>query len=341
MNRMRVLVLALLLATTLPTGAHGQAWRASVLALAPAEEVAPGQASAPVAPATPESSRTLLSRRQPGLFKPIIGGMVGGTVGIFTGALIGQNVTQKQAGEIYIGAVYGLLIGETLLLPVGVHAGNNEQGSLLADFAVSTGVGTTAVLIGTRSDLGSALLVGVFGQFIAVVATERATGKRRSEHPAILAAPAEPLGAADLALGDSALTFRPPNFEPMRTQPPLVFPIVAGVAIGAAAGYAGALIGDRSRPAYDEIPVGAALGFLAGETVGLPLGVHAGNAFHGSFLGDLGVSAAGQALAIGLGLITSSSVGYAIGLGAQVALTVRNERRVAARHDAEVHLREP
>jgi hypothetical protein len=116
-----------------------------------------------------------------------------------------------------------------------------------------------------------------------------------------------------------------------RQQPPLIYPIVAGVAAGFAGAYAGAMIGDSQDQSWDDIPVGAILGYLVGETICLPIGVHLGNARHGSFLGDLGVSLLGQVAAIGLASIGSSG-GYVVGLAGQVAITVLNERRTGARH---------
>lgn len=345
----RVLALVVLLSTALPAGADAQAWRASIMAVAVVDEAGMVLSTVP-----PESSGTLLIRRQPGLFSPIAGGMIGGTIGMFTGAVIGQGISHGRTDEISNGAAWGLVVGETLLMPIGVHFANHDGGSLLADVAVSTGIGAATILAGRRGNDSGILLVGVVGQLVAVVATERGIAKRRLEEAG---GATEPLsgpgreavkpwianddstrGPSDTA---SARTFHPPGVGQLRTQAPLAIPIVVGTVLGTFAGYEGALIGDRTSPAYDDIPVGAALGFVAGETIGMPLGVHFGNARRGSFLGDLGMSALGQAAAIGLSLLTSSSAGYFVGLAGQVALTVANERRVGARRDAEIRPFEP
>ena len=81
--------------------------------------------------------------------------------------------------------------------------------------------------------------------------------------------------------------------------------------------------------------MGAATGYLVGETIGLPLGVHFGNARRGNFAGDLGVSLLGHLGAIALGALTSSGIGYAIGLAGQLAITVANERHVGERKSRE------
>jgi hypothetical protein len=117
----------------------------------------------------------------------------------------------------------------------------------------------------------------------------------------------------------------------VRKQPPLIYPIVAGLAAGFAGAYGGVLIGDSQDQGWEEIPVGAIFGYLVGETVSLPIGVHLGNARHGSFLGDLGVSVLGQLAAIGASAIGNGG-GYVVGLAGQVAITVLNERRTGERH---------
>jgi hypothetical protein len=68
---------------------------------------------------------------------------------------------------------------------------------------------------------------------------------------------------------------------------------------------------------------------MAGESLALPIGVHLANGRRGSFIGDLAVSIAGQALAVGLYVLTRSGPMYVVGSVAQVALVIANERTVA------------
>ncbi len=127
----------------------------------------------------------------------------------------------------------------------------------------------------------------------------------------------------------------PPEVQELHLQPPLVQPIVVGALATIAGAYAGAQIGDliegNSGSSSEYLPVGAAIGFLVGETIGLPLGVHFGNARRGNFAGDLGISLLGHLGAIGLAGLTGSLVGYAIGVAGQLAITVATERHVGGR----------
>jgi hypothetical protein len=286
------------------------------------------------------------------LFKPIVGGIAGGTVGMFTGALVGSALSNERTDTIEESAVVGLVIGETLLLPVGVHVANREQGNLLADIAVSTGIGAATILLGAFDNSGEFLLVGTAAQFVAVVATERATAKRRNERAARLAWESSMIsrtavkpwveGLGDSVAGDSAKapprTLRPSDLPELDTQPPLVQPIVIASLAAVAGAYGGALIGDRldeDRNSEVFLPAGAAAGYFIGETIALPIGAHFGNARRGSFAGDLGISILGHLGAIALGTITSSGAVYLVGMGGQIAWTILNERKVAAGRDRE------
>lgn len=145
--------------------------------------------------------------------------------------------------------------------------------------------------------------------------------------------------APDSAGADSRVrpALHPPEVPDLRLQPPLVQPIVVGVLATVAGAYAGAAIGDQIEgdSGSEYFPVGAATGYLVGETIGLPLGVHFGNARRGNFAGDLGVSLLGHLGAIALGALTSSGIVYAIGLAGQLAITVANERHVGERKSGE------
>jgi hypothetical protein len=147
---------------------------------------------------------------------------------------------------------------------------------------------------------------------------------------AAAAAPANSL-ASDSA---AAPPMHAPAMANLRSQPPLLQPILVG-ALGAGVGaFGGGAIGyqsDKDNNYSDYIPAGTILGYFIGETVALPVAVHLGNGSHGSFLGDLGISFLGHLGAIGLGAIGGGAL-YAVGMAGQIAMTVANERATAERH---------
>jgi hypothetical protein len=347
------LALVLLLAIGIPTAADAQAWRASILALDTVDLAQAQETAAAPDSALPE--RPILSpHRQPGLFPPIAGGILGGTVGLFAGGVIGSAISDEQTDTIEEGGLWGLAIGETLLLPIGVHVGNKSQGNLLADIAVSTGVGAATIALGVMSNDGEGFLVGTIAQFIAVVATERATAKLKNERaaraaweaslnsragvkPWVEAGGDSARGGPTPATGDSidGRTLRPPDLPDLDTQPPLIQPVVIATLAAVAGAYGGAYIGNSLDEDYSSefLPTGAVVGYLIGETIAMPIGAHFGNARRGNFAGDLGVSVLGHLLAIGLGSVTNSGLVYLVGMGAQIAGTVANERAVATRRE--------
>jgi hypothetical protein len=92
------------------------------------------------------------------------------------------------------------------------------------------------------------------------------------------------------------------------------------------------VIGIEQDHYSDEIPAGALIGFVVGEAILLPVGVHLGNARKGTFLADLGVSILGGMAAIGAAVLTNSTAGYVLGTVGQLAITVAVERSAATRH---------
>ena len=172
---MKLLLAALLLAVPAVSGA--QDYRASILYAAPADTAAPTLAYVP--------RDTLADLRQPAIGWPLFGGLAGGVAGTYGGLLVGVAL-DPNADDITTEMVAGLLVGEMLLLPVGVHLGNARKGSFLADLGVSVVIGTTAILLTSGTDSGVPLVVGAIAQYGAVVAVERSTAKKRLRDASIL-----------------------------------------------------------------------------------------------------------------------------------------------------------
>ena len=146
-------------------------------------------------------------------------------------------------------------------------------------------------------------------------------------------------GDSSAATGDSSAT-RPvlslrPGSEvapPVKGQPSIIGPIAGGLAAATLGAFLGTAVGDASdHDNSDFIPTGAVAGFLIGEALFLPIGVHLGNGRRGSFSDDLGASLLGGMGALGIGAIGSSGAAYLAGLGTQVVFTVWAERHYAAR----------
>ena len=142
--------------------------------------------------------------------------------------------------------------------------------------------------------------------------------------------PGDSVTTAHPSVPADSLPLRAPGVPEVR-QPDLVFPISVGV-VGAVAGAAaGIAIGASSDDYYGDIPEGAIFGYLVGETLCMPLGVHFGNQRHGSFAGDLGLSLLGHLASLAIASIGGNTAGYAIGMAGTLAVTVANERAVGRR----------
>lgn len=113
----------------------------------------------------------------------IVGGLLGAGAGIVGGALMGYalecggNTCRGDFGG-YAGAVTGLLVGEALLLPIGVHLGNGGRGDLGKDIGVSVGVAAATLLLSAPADDEVILELGIIAQFALTVWAERSTGER-------------------------------------------------------------------------------------------------------------------------------------------------------------------
>jgi len=110
------------------------------------------------------------------------GGLLGGAVGFVAGALVGGAIGGGNAlcGDDACGleeAAYGAAIGESVLLPLGVHLADRRRGnyglSLLASAAIA-GVGILAV---DATNDGWPLIPVPVAQLVSSILIERATAR--------------------------------------------------------------------------------------------------------------------------------------------------------------------
>ena len=106
------------------------------------------------------------------------GFLVGGIVGA---ALIGEINHADSWVSALQGAVVGGTIGESLMLPVGVHLANDRQGDLLLSMPASLAIGAGGAWLGRRLDRkGRAwpvLVLTPIAQLAAAIAIERNTSQ--------------------------------------------------------------------------------------------------------------------------------------------------------------------
>lgn len=111
------------------------------------------------------------------------GGLAGGAVGAVAGFYLGALMASGDDGDdldFLSGAVAGAVIGEGLLLPLGVHLANRQAGSYTTSALVSLGLAAAglAALEAVHYDPPGApivLIVVPVAQIAASIAIERAT----------------------------------------------------------------------------------------------------------------------------------------------------------------------
>lgn len=160
---MRKLVLVILLMTALPAPAHAQA---------PLHSVRFSHAAV-------QSTRGSV---------PVMGiaGLAAGGIGMFVGGYTGARITDDRDNyddvDFLPGLIWGATIGESLMLPVGVHLANRRQGKLLPAMLASAAIGlggvTLAIAAQDRTPVPGIILgLTPFAQLATSIAIERATAR--------------------------------------------------------------------------------------------------------------------------------------------------------------------
>lgn len=115
----------------------------------------------------------------------VVGGVLGGTAGLFGGAIIGGRLGGGNSicyddpcglEEALLGAV----IGETVLLPLGVHLANHSRGNYGYSLLGALAVGAAGIGLAGATDSAELLLAIPIGQIISSVLIERATSRPKA-----------------------------------------------------------------------------------------------------------------------------------------------------------------
>ncbi len=109
-------------------------------------------------------------------------GLLAGTIGFFGGGLVGAKIDQASSGgyeelDGLYGFVVGAPIGESLLLPVGVHLANGRRGNLPLAVLASVGIAGTGIAMAASAGDAKILVAIPIAQLLACTAIERATSR--------------------------------------------------------------------------------------------------------------------------------------------------------------------
>ena len=113
----------------------------------------------------------------------VAGGLTGGVVGFFgfgiAGALIASGLSDNQGDgyEALGGFAIGALVGESVLLPLGVHVANGRRGDYGISFLASMGIAALGLsLTGAMDDMAVVFLPAIpIAQLITTISLERRT----------------------------------------------------------------------------------------------------------------------------------------------------------------------
>jgi len=100
-----------------------------------------------------------------------MGGIVGGTAGLFAGALVGHRFEGSLREDCFWAALYGALVGESIGTALGVHLANDREGPVLAEMALSLGIGVPGLRTAAYGS-GAILLAIPVTQIASAIALE-------------------------------------------------------------------------------------------------------------------------------------------------------------------------
>lgn len=132
---------------------------------------------------TPARDRTEPNYRQPNSAEGCMAaGLLMGTIGFLGGGLVGAKIDQASSdGYEEWDGIYGFLIGapigESLLLPVGVHLANGRRGNLPLSMLASIGITAAGIALAASAEDAKILVAIPIAQLAACIAIERSTTK--------------------------------------------------------------------------------------------------------------------------------------------------------------------
>jgi hypothetical protein len=112
-------------------------------------------------------------------------GLLTGAAGLLVGGLVGAALSGERGDadswvDALEGAVVGSTIGESLMLPVGVHLANDRSGDLLWSMPASLAIGVTGAVLArnfsSKKKTLPILILTPIAQLAASIAIERHTG---------------------------------------------------------------------------------------------------------------------------------------------------------------------
>ena len=107
------------------------------------------------------------------------GGILGGAVGVFGGALAGARITQHDCEDCgIVGAAYGAVAGGSALLPLGVHLANGSRGRLVPSLLSSLAIGVAGVGVAAASNSVDVMIAVPVLQLMSSILIERRTARR-------------------------------------------------------------------------------------------------------------------------------------------------------------------
>ena len=126
-----------------------------------------------------QSQDVAAPRQRPPLPRAMIGGLLGVGASLGAGAaaylLAGGG---RVCGDDPCGLPAGLVVGalsEVILLPLGVHLGDNRAGNLGLTLLASTGAGVISAAVGGFDPDGGFVIIVPVSQFLAALVAERAS----------------------------------------------------------------------------------------------------------------------------------------------------------------------
>jgi hypothetical protein len=113
---------------------------------------------------------------------PVAAGLAAGAIGFFAGGFAGYGIDRMSSNYYdelngFWGVVIGAPIGESLLLPVGVHLANGRRENLPLAMLASVGIAGAGIAMAAAADDAMIVIAIPIAQLVACTAIERSTSR--------------------------------------------------------------------------------------------------------------------------------------------------------------------